>query len=643
MTKLFQIIFLLLVCQNLLASGGEQRLSKKNIVAIFKAEHKVLLLNDSNGNLFHYNGQETSQVPFENNVIRSTKFLVSNPNFGIYSLGNTIYSFSNGTKPKEILSIAAEEKILSASMDKNKYYIATDDGIYIVDKKSNSNRKLFEGNIDPVRKVICGSERCFVALKNLVIAPEAQNNVVAEMSSNVLDLALTSDQKLLILTDAGLYILEAGSTKQLLPASGRIPEKIIAIKNSKRWLYLIQEQSVQVFDWINSEVSNLGNFSGQYSCTEVDEWSNLWLASSQGVWSFCPSDNFEAPHISGIKITDSDNKIIDQASLEVSSEKQLFNVQANLSYLPNHEQVLMQWRTEKGDWRPFKNDFALSPNDLSPGTNKIYIRAKSNNSDFSLPFSFEIKNALNSNKIPSYWYLIFSVLAALLLIGILSLFNLRSKQNEASLQIKQLKAQNELLQSKQQIDQLKMNPHFIFNALTSINGLIASGDIKQGRKAISLFSKFLRQFLNQSQDERISIEDEIQLLENYVNIELLCRDNSFDFTIQTPKDELLDLKIPNMIIQPFIENSIIHAFGNIDRRGNIQLKFEELEGYLVATIDDNGVGMNNAKPQASKHKSVAIDLVKQRLAQRDKTSRKSYVVYSDNNPGTSVNVYLKKI
>jgi len=229
-----------------------------------------------------------------------------------------------------------------------------------------------------------------------------------------------------------------------------------------------------------------------------------------------------------------------------------------------------------------------------------------------------------------------------LLVSLISLFNVRSKQNEDSLQIEKLKAENALLQSKQQIDQLQMNPHFIFNALNSINGLIATGKISESRKAITLFSKFLRQFLYQSQAEDILLEEEINLLENYVKIEQVCREGKFTFEIDLNDESLLDLKLPNMIIQPFIENAIIHAFPDSSQQGKIKLELNEEDGYLVACVLDNGIGIKNSAIKKD-HKSVAIDLVRKRLAQRDKNRRKTYLEYLDNKPGTVAKIYLKRL
>lgn len=643
MTKAIQSLVLLFLSCQLMAFNGEQRLSKKNVIAIFKSDNHTLLLNDDDGNLFNYNGEELSKIAFDNDIIAPTKILISNQSQKLYSIESYVFQLNANGEKTEILSLAPEEKILSVSSDLDYYYIASDVALYIVNKKSNSNQKHFEGNVDKVQKVICGSEKCYISLKNLVIAPGNQNYVVAEMTSNIIDLDLTTEQDPLILTSSNLFVLKDGNPRQLVPASDNLPNGIKAIKNTKRWLYIICAQSVYAFDWINSEVKKLGDFNGQLICTQIDDWSDLWLASSQGIWNFGATEKYEGPQFSGVKITNSNNEELDLSSFKFTAENNLVNVRPLFSYLPNHETIKTEWKTEKGDWRPYKNDFIVSYDQLKNGKNKIILRAKASNSAYTLPYSFELNNSSHDSKTPSYIYLIFSILGGLLLVGFLSLINIRSKQNEASLQIKQLKAQNELLQSKQQINQLKMNPHFIFNALTSINGLIARGDIKQGRKAISLFSKFLRQFLNQSQEESINIEEEIELLKNYINIELLCRNNSFDFDIQQPDDELLDVRIPNMIIQPFIENSIIHAFGNLDRRGKICLSIYKENGYLVAHVSDNGIGIGKAKKLDSKHKSVAIDLVRKRLAQRDKNSRKTYVEYLDNNPGTMVNVYLKKI
>ncbi len=643
MAKILSIIFFSLLPFSLIASGGQQRLAKKNVHCLFPNKNKTLLLNDQSGNLFIYDGKKLEKLELKGISDKSITLLESKEDFKIIAFDNTVYNVDNQNQISEILSLRPEETILSASSMGPFTFVQTIKDVYRINRNTNRNVNLFPGNISPTTQVICGSENCFLAQNNLILNPLKEGQVIAELPDEILAIKLFKDLDLIVLTRTGLFIVQEGISKRLHPVIGRFPDDIINIQNSSRWLYLILEQSCFVFDWQNSEINYLGDYHGRYLNSSIDNWSTLWISTTQGVWNMCAIDNFKGPNISTINITDAKGKSLEVKGLQLSESMQRVNVEAILSYLPNHESLITEWKTDKGSWRPFEKDFMLSSDVLDIGDNKISIRAKASNSDYTLPYHFTIQNDLKDNTTSNFVYLLFAVLASFLLFSVFSLFRLSSKQKHTNLQIKKLKAENELLQSQQQINQLKMNPHFIFNALTSINGLIASGEVKKGRKAITSFSKFLRQFLEQSQSESITIETELELLQNYVNIELLCRDNSFEFEIIEPKDELLGEKIPNMIIQPLIENAIIHAFKSNQENARIELSFEEENSYLIAKVADNGIGITVESNKNNGHKSIAIELIRKRLAQRDKNTRKNYLEYSDNNPGTIAKVYLKKL
>ncbi len=644
MTKLIlSILPVLLVQFSLLAFNGEKRLSKKKIVSIKSNENGSLLLNDSNGNIFNYNGEEVIKIDFDNDIDDPTFLLSMENNTILFVKANTVYEKRFNQEVKEILSVPAFEKIVKAVQNKDYFFVSSSNTLYQIKKSSGEVTALYENNIEKTNKLVCSDDDCYLAMNNIVINLSKGARVEHNLPEIISGIDFHNEHGLLSLCNDEVYLSKRDGSKKLFPTIGNLPNDIIHICGSNRWLYLITKNDVSVFDWIHSEVKHLGNFTGYEMAYHIDQWNNLWVSTNEGIWNFSGLNSFDSPRIIDVKITDRNNKTLNSKKLSFNKETSLINITPHIVYLPNTEKLINEWRVGEANWRPFTKDFALSEKMLADGMNSIFIRSKSNESDYSMPYKLEIDNAVNQADIPPFWYAIFGLIGALLIVALFSLFSLRSKQNEDLLTIEKLKSENELLKSRQQIDQLKMNPHFIFNALNSINGLVATGKNTESRKAISLFSKFLRQFLYQSQGEDILLEDEIQLLKNYVSIEQVCRNDKFSFEIKILDDSLLDVKVPNMIIQPFIENAIVHAFPDQETKGKIIVTIKEEEGYLIAEIVDDGIGIKNSSDAKKDHKSVATALVRKRLAQRDKNRRKSYLEYQSNQPGTIAKIFLQKL
>lgn len=164
-----------------------------------------------------------------------------------------------------------------------------------------------------------------------------------------------------------------------------------------------------------------------------------------------------------------------------------------------------------------------------------------------------------------------------------------------------------------------MNPHFLFNSLNSIQYFIAKNEKEQALNYLSLFSKLIRSILNSSITNHHSLSEEISILKFYTELETLRFDNKFETKFIVDQNiELDNVEIPSLIIQPYVENAILHGLYNKgDNKGVLLLSFELLnESTLLAVIEDNGVGRKQALEikQASKmHRSVGMLVTQERL------------------------------
>ncbi|HEY3402464.1 MAG TPA: histidine kinase, partial [Ohtaekwangia sp.] len=225
--------------------------------------------------------------------------------------------------------------------------------------------------------------------------------------------------------------------------------------------------------------------------------------------------------------------------------------------------------------------------------------------------------------------------------------------------ISELKKQTaELIEANKKIGDLKlmalrsvMNPHFIFNALNSIQYFIAKNDRQNAINYLSTFSKLIRGVLNHSVHDKISLIDELDLLKYYINLEMVRFENKFDFKLTIdPELDLENIEIPSLLIQPYVENAILHGLNNKRSHGTLAISVRYDDDRVLFEVEDDGVGREESKRlQAQnfpKHKSMATVLTEERLNlinERENVSFKTddLVDSAGNAAGTRVSIWVR--
>jgi len=170
--------------------------------------------------------------------------------------------------------------------------------------------------------------------------------------------------------------------------------------------------------------------------------------------------------------------------------------------------------------------------------------------------------------------------------------------------------------------QSQMNPHFIFNAMNSIQRFTLQHDVENANKYISRFSKLLRMVLQHSEKNAITLDDELQMLQLYLEIESLRMSNAFTFRFEVDEDIETDaLRIPGMMVQPFVENALVHGLANKPGDKTLLVRFYlPQDRMLLCEVTDNGIGRDKAmilkekKAAMLPHQSKGITLVRERLS-----------------------------
>ncbi|MFN8276445.1 MAG: two-component regulator propeller domain-containing protein [Chitinophagales bacterium] len=213
-----------------------------------------------------------------------------------------------------------------------------------------------------------------------------------------------------------------------------------------------------------------------------------------------------------------------------------------------------------------------------------------------------------------WWFQMFVLLIIVSVVWWLVQLRIRAirLEEEAKNSLHQQFAQMEL-----QAVAAQMNPHFIFNALSSIQNFYAQNDELAANRYMSAFSRLIRQILDNSRNGYISLADEIALLENYLKLERMRFKGKFDFTINVDESASnQSIILPTLLLQPYIENAINHGLRPLtDRKGvlTISFKWDEQSRQLVCEIDDNGVGLNKGGAKNKDHVSAGMAITDKRV------------------------------
>jgi len=199
-----------------------------------------------------------------------------------------------------------------------------------------------------------------------------------------------------------------------------------------------------------------------------------------------------------------------------------------------------------------------------------------------------------------------------------------------------LKQQKKTAELENKALRAQMNPHFIFNALNSIQRIYVEGNIEKANDFMGDFAQLMRKVLENSSNSKISIHEELETLRLYMDLEKLRCKNKFSYTISVDENiSIFNAHIPPLIIQPFVENAIWHGvlpLTNTEGEIKISLKQKSADSVLI-TIADNGVGFNNEE-KSEKHSSKGMKITEQRIGEK-------VTISSESGQGTIISFTVK--
>ncbi len=389
-------------------------------------------------------------------------------------------------------------------------------------------------------------------------------------------------------------------------------------------------------------VCNTINLSNGLISNEINQLmeykQQLFFGTNNGIGSFYIKDAFDKQKNIPIYIENFliNNKKFDHAkAYRLNYNQNFIKIHYKGVYLKNEGDITYKYKLEGLDtnWTYSKNTF-VQYTTLPSGNYKFIVFAiNSNNVLSSTPAV--IKFCINKPFWKTWWFIgsmtcLFFLLAFLLYQNRVYQIGQREKQKTIF--------NTQLAESELRALRAQMNPHFIFNAINSIQNFVLKNDSRSAHKYLTKFARLIRSVLENSKHELVLLSSEIESLELYIELELLRASFSFDYEIILTNELNADhYRIPPMILQPYVENAILHGLLPLqERRGKLTITFSKKDkNILHCIIDDNGIGREKAMDIKTKkelsRKSLGMEVTQERIE----------ILNSQNKLFTSVNVIDK--
>jgi sugar lactone lactonase YvrE len=476
---------------------------------------------------------------------------------------------------------------------------------------------------------------------------------------------IEQDNKLWLTSNKGLLVFEHAFEKLLpLPAHllGLTVDGVLSDSNGHFWLGTsegILDFDPKTGDYHRFTTADLMQGYNFGRSALADTEGSFWFGGTNGINAFKPSEvqNFPfapRPHITSILVNNApyrpDSSIIEKKRLVLPYDSNTVRLQfaaVEFSDAPSdsisYSFHLANVPAEKRVWTTIANanDPSVSFVNLSEGD--YVLRLKAVNSDGVWSSDKDLRT-LELRILPP-WYRTWSFYAFVL--ALLSLAIYCVVRRIIFLREKRLKAEAEFEQKIKETElkvlRLQMNPHFIFNALNSIRLYVLQNKPLDASIFLADFAHLMRKILEYSTQEAISLDKEEELLRGYLEMEQLRFD--FEFSIQISDElDMDEAEVPPMILQPFVENAVLHGIRSKKSGGGlIQIRFDKDGDFILCSVEDNGIGIENAvKKRPKTHQSKSVEITQDRLDILAQLSGKPTALIFENvkTGGTKVTIRL---
>ena len=518
----------------------------------------------------------------------------------------------------ELILDNMQNRLILCSEDS--YGILSDSDIRI--RKFSNHELCNTGSVDPepiIDLIECGE--IFWAFKNDRTVPLCHFSEEFTWQFDAENICCLSGQ--LIVSDSGgkLYTInsEENSVKQIFYPGVELPGALKRLESRAGKLFMIDsldrfysfDYDRQILRFIDSEVRDF----------VIDKWDFLWYTDGKSITGNAAYINDLEAEVGIKELIINGHKMKPGSFYKLSSDDKI-ELEIEARYSPSPKDILIQYNWNMEEWVAYNsNEIQLPEKD---GVHILYYRAGSGGEYFGDVKSLEFRIVKPLYKSAWPWlFLLFILLSILIVLGFVRLKNESLKLERSK---REMNLAFEAKKSEQMRQQVRMNPHFLFNALNAIKALTRHEDGHKARKALDSFAAIMRVILEMSNEESIELEEEVSFLTAYLDLEKIIRSKEINYKIVNNAG---NARLAPMLIQAFVENAVIHGVCKTGRPGIIEILIDSDGKYLKIEITDNGPGINKGTSGQSSHKSSAIQIYKQRIALLDKWKEKDALIYED--------------
>jgi Histidine kinase/Y_Y_Y domain/Two component regulator propeller len=456
-----------------------------------------------------------------------------------------------------------------------------------------------------------------------------------ELKTRVMDIDRLDENTTLIATrTSGIYILANNQLYNLNEAKGLVSNLVDCISVQDKNTFWCGSglglTRITVGDLSKNDVSyfHLDNSQGMPS-NEVNDVlfykDVLYAATTDGIVFFEPSTIAKNPvapyiHITAIRINNELTSGLDSLALKYNETDVRIDFKAICFRNDGNTQYRYRLSGIHQEWI-YTNEGRVQFVSLAPGEYVFEVSAMNEDGVWNEP-PIKTHFSIAAHFTATWWFRTLLILAIIGLSVLVAFWYVRSQKQKHIVQTK-------MHELRQQALNANMNPHFIFNALNSIQHYINQNNQAEANEYMSHFSRLIRMNMETTSHTFVSLEDELERLELYLKLEKSRFGDNLNYLIELKDIEAFDVTIPPMLLQPYVENAIWHGILPLNGHGLIRLVVQPgKENYYEIMITDNGVGVEVSlkSPRQQSHKSMSMEMNRERLRLLSLSSGKTYSV-----------------
>lgn len=440
--------------------------------------------------------------------------------------------------------------------------------------------------------------------------------------------APVSARRMIAAHDEGIWAIKSTDLLKVVGDSVhfsvRLPKPVYRMATWKHFLFLSYADGVYRFDTKSGKFESINRTDGYRRMRVVKLFTKsdtLIVLGGKGVQKF-PCDievaNKRAPELRITSFKQRQKRLNPDSTYAFESTENQIYIGFNARLFSSQKQISYHYRLLPDTAWIVKDHAQSSASfaNLAPGSYTFEVRAC--NEDQACSATKSLQFSIARPLVQTGWFYAFLVLSAALIVFFVLRSRYRSRNKEQRLVLEQQRLRQEVFKSKIAAIRSQMNPHFMFNALNSIQEFIITNQQEVASEYLADFADLMRKYLNQSRNDRISIEEEIETLEIYLRLENLRFDNKLNYAIiNNIPTEWRESEIPVMLIQPFVENSIKHGLLHKKGEKKLQIILQKENADFVCSIEDNGIGRAASskinKRRSVNHKSFATTAMNDRI------------------------------